>query len=129
MRTWYSKSPATTNGSQPAMTSWFPALAASMSARRGYVEDGGTYVVLPPTGVHSQLQANAMPIEQLSGFKVTGRRIPGSITFAQQPSLFGFWAGRQFTGDGDVVDWKNNPITAQSGMALQPCAPGTMALR
>ncbi len=87
-----------------------------------FVRNGGTYVVLSPTGRHAELEKNAQPISQLSGFRVEKEGMQGDIRFVENPEMFACWAGKEFPGNGAAADWKNRPVAAASGLALKPVA-------
>jgi len=89
---------------------------------RRYVEAGGTYVVLPPTGRHSDLKKDAQPIAALSGFRVIASGMQGRIRFEDDPVLFRNWKGQEFNGNGSAFDWKGVPVASRSGVELKPVA-------
>ena len=94
---------------------------ATVAALRRYVERGGTFVALPPSGRHSVEQQNAQPLSALTGFRTvrSGRR--GAIRFAEEPSLFRRWRGQTRNGDGNALDWQNN--RSADGVELEALAP------
>jgi hypothetical protein len=68
---------------------------ASIEHLRKWIEEGGTYVVLPFTGRNSSLHPDSWLIEQLSGCKVSKIRKlgEGKLIFSETPSVFKAYAG------------------------------------
>jgi hypothetical protein len=87
-----------------------------------FVRNGGTYVVLPMTGRHGELQTDTQPVTQLTGFRVVKEGMRGNIRFTEKPELFACWAGKEFSGGGRV---KSVPAF---GAALQAVAPSAKTL-
>jgi hypothetical protein len=84
-----------------------------------FVRNGGTYVVLPMTGRHGELETNTQPVTQLTGFRVIKEGMRGKIRFAENPELFGRWAGKEFSGGGRV---KSAPSFGAALKAVTPSA-------
>lgn len=95
--------------------------AKTIDLIRDYVRNGGTFVVLPETGRHSDLKQNVYPISELSGFRTVAYNAQGSIRFSDTPSLFRRWAGKTMNGNGSARDWKN--IQTARGVLLEKTAP------
>ena len=95
--------------------------AKTIDLIRDYVRNGGTFVVLPETGRHSDLKQNVYPISELSGFRTVAYNAQGSIRFSDTPSLFRRWAGKTMNGNGSARDWKN--IQTARGVLLEKMAP------
>ena len=68
-----------------------------------YVRAGGTFVAVSDSGRHSLLEADAWPIERLTGFKVLGPRENRRLTIAAGNPLLTRLAGMSFDGDGNAL--------------------------
>lgn len=68
-----------------------------------YVRAGGTFVAVADTGRHSLLEADAWPIERLTGFKVLGPRENRRMTIAPGSALFKRLGGMTFDADGNAL--------------------------
>lgn len=94
---------------------------ATVAALRRYVEAGGTFVALPPSGRHSIEQQNAQLLAELTGFRVVASGRRGKIRFSEKPTLFGRWSGQTLDGNGNARDWNN--VQAADGVLLKNIAP------
>jgi hypothetical protein len=83
-----------------------------------YVKNGGVFIALHNTGLHSPEQAHAWPIERLTGLKVVNqnRGTGGMIRFTENQTLWPSLQGKEIEGWGLVYDWRNEDVT---GDALQ----------
>ena len=83
----------------------------TVEAIKKYVEQGGIFIAVPISGMHSVLQQNAQMLSQLTGFKVDDKKMKGNITFDKQQTVFPKWQGKEFNGTGDARDWKYNRVS------------------
>ena len=70
-----------------------------------YVRAGGTFVAVSDTGRHAVLEADAWPIERLTGFKVLDTRENRRLTIAPDATLLKRLGGMSFDGDGNALRW------------------------
>lgn len=91
-----------------------------LAAIERYVRGGGTFVAVNVTGRHTLLQADAWPIEKLTGFKVLGERDNMHITVLPDNPLLKRMAGMTFNGNGIAVNWMGVNHLAEGAVALQP---------
>jgi hypothetical protein len=68
-----------------------------------YVRAGGTFVAVSDTGRHGLLEADAWPIERLTGFKVLGTRENRRLTINPGNLLLKRLGGMSFQGDGNAL--------------------------
>lgn len=80
---------------------------ASVSGIKQWVSAGGTYVTWPFTGQHSYTEADAWPVDALTGCTVKTLRSPGTgtVTFVPGETLLAGWGGRTFADSGHCRDW------------------------
>ena len=73
-----------------------------MNGIKRWVAGGGTYVTWPFTGEHSYAQADAWPVNALTGCTVKALRSPGTgtVTFVPGETLLPGWGGRAFADNG-----------------------------
>lgn len=92
-----------------------------LSGLEQYVKDGGIFIALHNTGMHTPEQGNAWPISKLSGLKVMNkdRGIGGKIRFTENQSLWPMLRGQEIDGWGMVYDYLNDDTTGDS-LALSP---------
>jgi hypothetical protein len=76
-----------------------------MAGIERYVRRGGTFVAVTDTGRHSLVEADAWPIERLSGFKVVGPRENRRLTITAGNGLLKRLGGMSFDGDGNALEW------------------------
>ena len=100
----------------------------AISLLKKYIEDGGTYVVLPPTGRDGQLRKDTQPVRELSGFQGSAPGKTGNIRFSKDPSIFKCWADQTFKGDGKASDWKDIPVVSRQSIELKPISQDTEIL-
>ncbi len=91
-----------------------------VAAIRKYVEQGGTFIALHNTGIHTSLVPDSDPLAEVSGFKVVQKEKTGTITFEQNLPILKGWEGKQFTGQGSAIDHMNNDSAIKSGISLAP---------
>ena len=65
-----------------------------------YVTEGGIYIAIHKTGLHSATEAESYPLGALCGYQVAAKAKTGTILFDKAPPLFRQWAGREFKGEG-----------------------------
>ncbi len=84
-----------------------------------FVSDGGVFVAMHLTGMHTPDAAYSWPISKLTGLKVMDRKPPfGDIAFSKEQSLLPSLRGRSVKGDGLALDWmKEN----ETGASLAQC--------
>ena len=70
-----------------------------------YVRAGGTFVAVTDSGRHGLLEADAWPIQRLTGCKVLGPRENRRLTIAPDNSLLKHLAGMAFDGEGNALKW------------------------
>lgn len=93
---------------------------ALVAALERYVRAGGTYVAVNVTGRHTPLDADAWPIEKLTGFKVVGARENMQVTILPGNPLFKRLAGMTFNGNGIALNWMGVNHLAEGSVALEP---------
>ena len=91
-----------------------------LAAIERYVRAGGTFVATNVTGRHSPLEADAWPIERLSGFKVLGERENMHVTVLPDNPLLKRMAGMTFDGSGIAVNWMGVNHLSEGAVALEP---------
>ena len=81
--------------------------AEAVQGIKKWVAGGGTYVTWPFTGRSSYSQADAWPVNALTGCTVKTLRPPGTgaVTFAPGETLLPGWAGRTYADNGHCRDW------------------------
>ena len=81
--------------------------AASVQGIKDWVAGGGTYVTWPFTGRGSYTQADAWPVNALTGCTVKTLRTPGTgaVTFSPGETLLPGWGGRTFADNGHCRDF------------------------
>ncbi len=93
----------------------------TVAAIERYVEQGGTFVALPPSGRHTPLVRDRQPLAAVSGFKVDHRPMKGTIRFTDNCPAFPLWQGKSFDGTGNAKDWKARQCAG--GVRLEPSRP------
>jgi len=84
-----------------------------ISGLEKYISNGGTFVAIHETGMHSPDRANSWPISQLTGLKVVSTS-HGKIQFADNETLWPSLRGKVIDSDGLALDWKGNDLTGPS---------------
>ena len=92
----------------------------TLAAIQRYVRAGGTFVAVNVTGRHTPLEADAWPIEKLTGFKVIGERDNMHVTVLPDNPLLKRLAGLTFNGNGIAVNWMGVNHLAEGAVALEP---------
>ena len=100
----------------------------TLAAILRYVEQGGTFLALQDTGRNSLLAPDTWTISDLTGFKVLSTGKKGTITFEKSLPIFKSWEGKQFAGEGNSLNWKDDQSAVHVSVALAPQAAGTVAL-
>ncbi|MEI8313313.1 MAG: hypothetical protein WCH98_21395, partial [Verrucomicrobiota bacterium] len=100
---------------------------STVKAIRQYVEAGGTFIALHNTGRHTLLEPDAWPISSLTGFQVASTSQRGTIRFDKSLPIFRGWEGREFEGEGIVLNGDKNAAMG-ADLALQPDSPDAVAL-
>lgn len=81
---------------------------------REWVNEGGVYVVWPFTGRSLPMQADAWPVEAVTGMKVSKvRALGGSVSVAEGADL-GEFSGKTYEDRGVVRDYVGNNLNAYS---------------
>jgi hypothetical protein len=91
-----------------------------LAAIERYVRAGGTFVAVNVTGRHTPLEADAWPIERLTGFKVIGERDNMHVTVLPGNPLLKRLAGMTFNGNGIAVNWMGVNHLSEGAVALEP---------
>jgi hypothetical protein len=91
-----------------------------LAALDRYVRGGGTFIATNVTGRHTSLDADAWPIEKLSGFKVLGERENMHVTVVPDNPLLRHMGGMTFNGNGIAVNWMGVNHLAEGAVALEP---------
>lgn len=91
---------------------------APVDGIKKWVANGGTYVTWPFTGEHSFTQADAWPVDALTGCTVKTLRSPGAgtVTFEPGETLLPGWGGRTFADNGHCLDFvgvENNQLSTE----------------
>ncbi len=81
----------------------------SLDAIEEWVSDGGTYITWPFTGRCLSDEADAWPIQRLTGCKIKTLRKPGagSVTIGKDQTLLKEFAGKTFLDNGSSMDWQD----------------------
>lgn len=80
-----------------------------------YVRQGGIFIALHNTGMHTPEQAWAWPISKLTGLTVVNRsEVSGQLQFRQDQTLWPKLQGREIRGWGIVLDWTGKNVTGES---------------
>jgi hypothetical protein len=90
-----------------------------VAALERYVRGGGTFVAVSNTGRHSLVEADAWPIERLSGYQVLGERKDMKLTVLPGNPLLKTLAGRSFQGSGRAINWLGQNEVPES-VAMEP---------
>ncbi|MBA3683691.1 MAG: hypothetical protein H0W72_00360 [Planctomycetes bacterium] len=87
-----------------------------VDALERYVRQGGTFVAMHRTGMHSPEKAHAWPIARLTGMKVKQNAAIGgkNIRFSATETLFPALRDREIDGWGLMLDWNNRDVTGSS---------------
>ncbi|NCQ30360.1 MAG: hypothetical protein GW802_23580, partial [Armatimonadetes bacterium] len=92
----------------------------ALAALERYVRAGGTFVAVNVTGRHTPLEADAWPIQKLTGFQVLGERENMHVTVLPDNPLLKHLAGMTFDGNGIAVNWMGVNHLADGAVALGP---------
>lgn len=92
-----------------------------------WIENGGTFVALHNTGIHSSYQANENPLSALSGFRMLQQTGRGKLTFEKNLPILRAFAGKTFEGTGTALDY-TQADSAKNGVKLEPAADNVRAL-
>ncbi len=97
---------------------------AEVAGLERYVREGGIFVALHNTGLHSPETAYAWPISRLTGLKVVNqnRGIGGRIKFTETQNFWPKLRGQELNGWGLVYDWLGNDTTGEA-LGLEAAAP------
>jgi hypothetical protein len=85
-----------------------------------YVRNGGIFIALHNTGMHTPERANAWPISRLTGLRVVNSaRTAGTLVFGKEQSLWPTLRGAEEKGYGMLIDFQNNDQSGKS-LGLEP---------
>lgn len=88
-----------------------------VEALEQYVRQGGIFVALHNTGMHTPERAYTWPISRLTGLRVAADvELPegGKIRFTQDETLWPSYRGQELEGRGQVMDWQKHDWTGVS---------------
>jgi hypothetical protein len=99
-----------------------------VAALERFVRDGGVFVALHNTGMHSPGQAYAWPITRLTGLRVKQDAPIGghAIRFSPTQTLWPGLRGRSIPGWGLVLDWLHADVSGKP-VSLETVSGGTPA--
>lgn len=93
---------------------------ALLASIERYVRAGGTFVAVNVTGRHTLLEADAWPVQKLTGFRVLGERDNMHVTVLPGNPLLKRLAGLTFNGNGIAVNWMGLNHLSEGAVALEP---------
>lgn len=91
----------------------------TIKAIKKYVEQGGTFIAIHNTGMHSLLEADCWPISELTGFKVVSKEKRGKLKFENNIPIFKGWEEKEFEGEGIALDYRDIDYEKERGIGLK----------
>ncbi|MFA6290877.1 MAG: hypothetical protein WC637_03800, partial [Victivallales bacterium] len=79
----------------------------TVKAIQNYVEQGGTFLAVPISGMHSVFERNVQMLSKFTGFVMDSSPMNGNMRFDEKQSVFPEWRGKEFNGNGTALDWKS----------------------
>ncbi|XHR30963.1 MAG: hypothetical protein ACFUZC_10430 [Chthoniobacteraceae bacterium] len=85
-----------------------------IDALERYVRQGGTFVVMHNTGMHTPEHAWSWPISRLTGLRVVSRGGKGTLHFRADQDLWPKLQDLELGGQGLILDWMQRDQTGES---------------